>query len=135
MKGKITICRTEGQKGSWMSLTVVDEASGVQFVDIKIEMEAFAYLLSGLARQECEFELRNAENVGKKKWSKTVQVPLPDATGKEEFIKEVKRSLEDGNFLVGGWRVNDYECESNSHRKNYTKKLFSVTIYKYEDVP
>lgn len=63
--GKITISMTQGGSGDTINITVVDEDSQTQFLDLTLGMEEFAYLLSGQARIPCYFELRRTERVGK----------------------------------------------------------------------
>ena len=67
MKGQITISRRKSTKsGDYLSITVKDDKSGVEFLEVQMTLTDFAYAITGQGFIACDFELF-AQNVGKRR--------------------------------------------------------------------
>jgi hypothetical protein len=111
MKGKITISRWHSnQDGDGMSIEVWDEVSGVSFLEVEMTPHDFALALTGLARQECTFELRGVQNIGKVREQKTVII---EVTG---GVRENEKAALLAPFEVDGWKGYAGDLGNSHHR-------------------
>ena len=111
MKGKITISKPSNRE--YVNIRIYDTDSGLEFVEVKIELKNFSEALLGLARVECEFETRDLDLIGTTRETKVVDVP--DFGGNEISLKP---------FLVDGWKY--VYGWGNHHYK--TKEGYRVTF-------
>lgn len=94
-KGRLSITRPRGGSGpEVISIRLVDDDAGIEFVQVEVELAAFSDCLTGLADTDCEFEVRGLENVGKRIERETIEFLMPDcefgnrkSVAKEEAMK------------------------------------------------
>lgn len=129
LAGKLSISRVHSSHdgvshhGDYMNITIVDESSRVQFVDVQVDIKTFMDVLTGLARQPCEFELRQSELVGMIKEYKSLLVPKPEWNASEEDIDEILAPFE-----VDGWTATRENIE-NHH--NYRGDKVQVSFHRF----
>jgi hypothetical protein len=132
MNGRISISRWTSNKAPFngIRITVVDEKSGTHFIEVDVSPENFANALFAMSEQECEFELRGMDNVGKTREQKTVPIIFPTddlfvATNPERD-RVLDRHLRDEE--VDGWialrhtisRRHGVKCSDTAHMVNVT---------------
>jgi hypothetical protein len=79
MKGKITITRTQNNREDprIIHIQIEDGSSSARIIDLVMTPEDFGNAITGLVMQECEYQLTNADKVGKVREVKTEIVPVP----------------------------------------------------------
>lgn len=129
LRGAITISRPRGRSAETIDICVIDELSGVEFVSVRISPANFAEALVGLARVECEFDLR-PDLVGTVYEHKEELVPLPHDHyyGTSRDKREQVAAEAFAPFEVDGWRgrVDDL---FNPHRRGLNGA--KVTFVRY----
>lgn len=102
--GEIRISCPHGDGLDYIHIEVTDESSRIKFLSAEVKYADFALALTGLG-VTCEFRLRGAENVGKTRETKRVDVfvPFSDFTNRKEVALEAVRAVEQDGW-VGRWR-------------------------------
>jgi len=109
LPGKITISKTScNLEDDYISISIVDESSHVQFVDVKMSLLDFANAITGLAFNSCDFELRHPELVGMKRESKSELLPRPKFGCS---VVDLQRILDP--FEVDGWFGSFYDMKNH----------------------
>jgi len=115
LKGNLTIGKVYCSKGdNYVSIRIEDEKSSIQFLEIDISLEGIANAIFGASPTDCEFNLRNTENVGKKREIKSVNVRVPD---NRHLLKEKDWAKLAEPFEVDGW-IGHHDDLDNSKNKN-----------------
>lgn len=127
LAGKVTISRTSSNvDGDCVTITLIDESSSCQLVEVSMSMEAFGLAVTGLSRVECEY-LLTAENAGKVRQVKTESVALPGGSG----IRDKKKAAEAlAPYEVDGWKGRKEDLH-NPHLISGGKA--SVTFIRFVD--
>lgn len=115
LKGRLTICKTTGSEGNYVSIRVEDDDACARALEIRLSLEEFANCVFGLACCKCEFDLNTNTNVmGKKRQHKTVQVFVPanTPTNRDGFRAAALRQLV-SEYEDNGWEGHDEDC--NNH--------------------
>jgi hypothetical protein len=125
LKGKLTISRIRKEDGFVMSMKVMDELSRSRFIEVEISPENLVLAITSLADQECEFELRSCDRVGKQHEVKVeyVQGIRPN---KKDFIMDFICAVLP--FEVDGWKA-DNQNDYNDH--NMTEKGYKVIFHRW----
>lgn len=80
-QGSITISRVSSTHGDpYIQVSIQDETSRHQFIELTMSMEAFAMALTGMGAQPLMFDLRGVDYVGKRREFKNELVPRPPST-------------------------------------------------------
>lgn len=114
-QGALTISKYQGgQRGSGVTVSLRDNLSKCEIIDIDISVEEFAQALFGLGDRPCEFEAR-VKNLGKTRETKSERIKPPE-------IKDYKRSKEIAAkalkpYEIDGW-YGDEDDLLNHHRCN-----------------
>ena len=128
MKAKVTISRSSDDI---VRIRIRDVASGVEFAEIGLTVEAYGYAITGLSEQEGELEVRGLERVGKKRITepRTIACPI------NSYDKNLLGAWLKENAQEDGWIVSTYlgSQSSVSHEEGKTILRYSVT--KYVDWP
>jgi hypothetical protein len=128
LKGRLSIGRyLNSDDEESIHIELVDENSHIQFLEIKMDHEAFANAIFSL-QANVSFELRFAENVGKTRERKEVVLELPTSYGytDEERSKAQKDAYTPHE--VDGWQVVEYDLSYNMHKVvSYNKKNKTFT--------
>jgi hypothetical protein len=84
-------------------MRVTDETSGVVVLDLTMSVEAFGYALTGLAMQECQFQVFGQQAIGKVRETKTELIVIKSeyAPKAEQVIEKYNR----GDVQVEGWTL------------------------------
>jgi hypothetical protein len=127
VKGNISISRVTSGGHDWIEIRIGDDASRIEFVEAKIEMEEYARLISGLSHQPCEIEVRGVNHIGKRKVSESrTAVAKIDTLGR----KELQQWLID-NCQEEGWILDPYLGSQGSISRNDGKLLLRYSVYKF----
>ncbi len=120
-KGRITVSRRQGgDSENPIVITIVDDISGVGFVEASMSLEVFAEVITGHGHLKCTLEyLPEAFAViGKRYENKTETVAFPDEIiagyGKDR-IARVQTWLHKIGMEVDGWKANAEDI-NNHHR-------------------
>lgn len=138
ISAKISITRPHGPNGSYISICIYDDLSGIGFFDGRMELSEFAECVTGLSRQPIPAEVRGLDLVGLKHVWERRSCSLPDELShkrgedQEEWIR-INRQEE-------GWIVDPVLRSRNStshdHKTGITTAHYSVHKYiKPEEVP
>jgi hypothetical protein len=124
---QVTISR---QSNNEVHITLVDSASRIEFVDVKLSLEEFANAITGLSYIECEADVRRLDVVGKRKVTslRTVICPL------DTYDKGRLRAWLEESCQEDGWEIDSYlgSQGSVSHTSEGTRLHYAV--YRYEEI-
>lgn len=112
LKGKLDIHHPHCSDGrEIVTISVIDDASSCEVIEIEVLLETFAHALFGMSRQDCKFEI-HPKNVGMVREVKDVMVPRPE--GYEKITREEGEKLA-AEHLVDGWMLRDPSDFRNGH--------------------
>lgn len=113
-EGKISIGRVHSNNGEWVEITIKDETSLVEFLEVKVSLENFAKLITGLSYIDCNFQTRGLNLVGKQREYKTVIVACDGWSLKRDEEEAINAVL--APYEVDGWIGRRYDLKNS---KNY----------------
>ena len=109
-------------------LTITDESSRIQFVELKMTPEQFAFMISARVTTDLECEVYGLDGVGKVRESKTELVPFSPygSVSKEVRLRAARQALEP--FESDGWtgRIDDL---FNGHRSAGRERGFQLVTF------
>lgn len=101
LTGKITMSMNAHDG---LRIEINDEASVTQVIRLHMSAEDAFAMLSGHARQPCEFLLMNAGKAGKRRETRTLEFPLEkNMCDREEIAAVAQTHLPDGWEIIGGF--------------------------------
>lgn len=124
---KITICRTRSShEDDYISVSVHDDKSGIQFLTMKIGLADFAQCITGLSAVHGEGTVRGLDYIGKKRVSenRSVECPL------ESYDRKELSAWIDANCQEEGWIVNSSLNSQGSVRG----KTLNYSVTKFVEV-
>lgn len=125
MKGNFRISRDI--QTNVIHLYVIDELSEVTFLILRTSPEDLAKALTGNYTNECEFELRGAEVIGKRLEMKHEVVTIPgDGAYTEELIQQVVAPLE-----VDGWMARTYTIGNHHYQEG--RRSYKISLIRFVD--
>lgn len=137
LSGNITISRTSSSVEPFDSINIriADDASGVQFVELRLSLDDFAKLICGQSNIHGDMIVRGLENIGMVREVKTEDVLISTNCSYDErpvLAAQAIKSLE-----VDGW-VGRLEDAANSHRMikylpEHKAELSSITFVRFVD--
>lgn len=124
-KGNASISRwtSSGDPHTGITITLNDETSGTQCVEIHLTIEAFAIAITGGSHQKCEFEWRPG-NVGKFAENKE-EIVTVDWTEKSEA--KIRKAL--APFEKDGWSARRSDVTNHHMRTEAGKQR--VTFFRF----
>ena len=125
MKAQLSISRSSQ---GYINLEIVDCASRVEFVAIRITYEDFAKCVTGLGCQPAEMEVRRLECVGKKKINEKRSIVYPH---QNEYRREVLEQWLERNAKEEGWEVNAYLGSQSSVQTKDGKTVLYYSVTKF----
>lgn len=127
---KVSISISRNSTGK-IGMRVVDESSRIEFLDVSIELEAFAEIITGLSFVKCDAEFRGMQYVGKTKVTEKRSAICPIDTYDKEILSKwlLKKKQEDG------WIIDTYLGSQGSvgYNQDGVGKLLNYSVYKYVD--
>lgn len=133
LKGKISIGRYTSNKAPdicW--ITISDEVSGTQFLEIQLTPENLGLALTGLSSLDCQFDLRGSERVGKQREQKTEVVTIypPKNAKVHQALREASKL-----FLADGWlpMINDNSRYEPIEQVSEREWSYRVTFVRWVD--
>lgn len=118
LPGKVTISRTGSSIGpDTIRIEVIDQGSGISFVNAVMSLEDFARAVTGYGWQSAELEVRELEKVGMILETKREQVTYDGPYFKEgalELAPTITEALRP--FEVDGWK-GDKSDLVNPHKR------------------
>jgi hypothetical protein len=125
---KLSISRPSyGDGRRKINLTIQDDASRVQFVDLEINLEHMMEALTGLSHCPCEVEVRGLAYVGKTKVTERREIVCPLKSCKTEDLRRwlVENAQEDG------WILDSYLGSQGSTASHSEGTLLRYNVYKF----
>lgn len=98
-KAKVTIGRYSNATNPKIYIEITDELSGMTFVHVELDLQAFAMAITGLSMVEGEMELNNLDYVGKRREMKYETVPVDSG-----FMRYEEAANLATPFEVDGWQ-------------------------------
>lgn len=127
LKGSISISRPQYSDGrKQIEITLIDERSACQAIEVHIGMEAFAEALTGLGRVACDFDFNNSGVVGMVYEHKTEIVPIPDSLYRDDD-KRVSEVL--SLFEKDGWEGCRSDVTNHHHHSRKGDQLFARVTF------
>lgn len=124
IKAAISISRSSDDR---VNVTLVDNASNIQFVDMSLSMVDYAKLITGLSRVEITGEVRGLENVGKLKVRESRKIICPLDTYDKSTLREWLLSTQ----AEEGWIIDTYLGSQNSITSHEGRLVLNYAVYKY----
>lgn len=129
-KGKLGISRVTCSDGNdYMNITITDNESHIQIVDVEVDIVEFANAITGQSYRDCEFELRGVANVGKKREQKSqkIKIPRADYTNKQ-WRKDMAEAA--APFEIDGWKaqIEDYNGYRSTHPEDHDDRTVLYTV-------
>ena len=126
LKGKISITRPSrgGDVDQCVSIQLKDCASGINFLEIDVPMEQFAYAITGLSSQACEFETRGLARIGMKRIYEKREAIY---AGPDAHNKAVIRAWLEATRQEEGWMLDTYI----DHQGATVKTAADMTLVRY----
>lgn len=124
--GEMSCCRDNHGK---IHIEIQCSSSGVHFVDILLEAEQFAMLVTGAHISDIPLKVNGLDRVGKTKIRESRQVLLPLETYSRD---EQEKWLVD-NCQEEGWILNPYLRSQSSQVRIDGTNYLNYSVYKYID--
>lgn len=127
LSGKLSINRiTHSDRKGTIRITLTDEASSCQAVEIEIGLGEFADCLTGLGHVGCSFEWNDSGVIGSFHQHKEESIPYPS------FRRDDTEALTTylAPYETDGWRARRGDV-FNGHRRS--QGMVSVTFTRYVD--
>lgn len=129
MNGKIVLTVPySNEKGSYVSIRVEDEKSGITFLEINMTMEEFGKFIACPANANCTYELSETENIGKHRIFQFVQAYSNEL--RELPTSEIKRIASDGWIISESHLKNSNNFRLNPDLNGYKYKV-NVGVTKF----
>jgi hypothetical protein len=126
MKAKVTISRASDDK---VRIRIRDEASGIEFAEVSLSIEAYGYVVTGLSEQPADLEVRGLQWVGKKRISEPRRIVCPLDT----YNKEALSAWLEENGQEEGWLVSTYLGSQKSVSRTPEGTVLNYSVTKYVD--
>ena len=127
LKAKVTISR---RSNDLVYLQIRDVSSNSDFVEVELELENYALLITGLSSIEGNMEVRGLANVGKTKVSESRSIVAPHLGYETKKFSEWLVA----NAQEEGWILNPYLSSQKSILNNSDgTKTINYTVYKFVD--
>lgn len=123
MRGRISISRNNN---GIIKIEIADKKSSIVFLKADMDMRDFAAAVTGLSYQDCEFELVQSNNIGKRLEVKQIMVDCP-AWG-DAFYKEITKIVKP--YEIDGWEASEYDLK-NCNPHNIVDKKYKVTFRRF----
>ena len=128
--GTITISCRRGEE-DYMSITLVDGASRISFLDIKMTLEEFAKAVTGQGFIPFNGTARNFGNLGKQKITEDFEFKMPS----NDFInRKESAAVEAKRVCPEGWLIDTYFGSQSSFVEKGGDCWASTSIYKFVEV-
>lgn len=116
LPGKITISRVSGSS-EYIRIVVVDEKSGCEIVEARLEFDEYARALTGEGRVNCRLRYNETSLIGKTKQTKRVVVPCSPEERRDADLGKLLAPFE-----VDGWigRIADLTNPHNREGDGYS---------------
>lgn len=109
-------------------ISIEDEASRTEFVEVKLSPHDFAMAVTGLSFVKVTGSVRGLENVGKKKVTEKRSVVCPlDSYDKKDLSAWLEQ-----NCSEQGWLLNTYLGSQGSVEYVDGGRKLNYSVYKYE---
>jgi len=110
-----------------ITVTLTDDASNIQFVDMSMSMIDYANLITGLSHVRITGEVRGLEHVGKLRVREPRRVVCPLDTYDQSTLREwlVTTQAEEG------WTIDAYLGSQSSITSHEGQRVLNYAVYKY----
>jgi len=127
IKGELSIVRSSD---GFIRLSIVDELSHAQFVELKLTYEQFAEAVTGCHTPDIDMEVRGLNRVGKRRvrQSRSVLCPL------NVYNRELLQTWLVENCQEEGWTIDTYLGSQSSTKSVDGGTLLNYAVFKYVEV-
>lgn len=110
-----------------VNVTLIDDASNIQFVDMSLSMVDYAKLITGLSHVEITGEVRGLEYVGKLRVREPRRVVCPLDTYDKSVLREWLLTTQNEE----GWPIDAYLGSQSSITSHEGQRVLNYAVYKY----
>jgi hypothetical protein len=115
LQGSLRFGAVTGGDGGYVSIELIDETSGISFLDIELSYEQFGRLVGSNGGVDCSYTVRGVENIGKKHEHKRGSVKMPASVyqkltagvGYDSREKALGQWIKE-NAKEEGWHIDTY---------------------------
>lgn len=135
----ISLSRPSGFGPEYITVRIEDRTSSIEFVELRIKLDDFARMMTGLAYVDAEMVTRGLENVGKVREYVRAQVFISDrdyANASKGTYDESKKGLAKwlvDNHARDGWETDTYLGSQGSIGHVKDGKLLNFGYFRYVD--
>lgn len=131
LEGKITITRRNVSKGSdYINISIRDNLSSIEFVDIDISFASFAEAITGRGFVPCSLKVNHLDCVGKKYEGKRFEFEMPEHSlgNRKDIANQTAKEL-----CPDGWIPRYYFGSQDSFFEKDGKKYARCYIERWLD--
>lgn len=128
INASITISRNSRDT---IRIRVKDDASRIQFIDVKMTPHDFAMAITGLSEIEVQADVHGLEHVGKTRVTEPRTAVCPLNT----YDKDALRQWLKDNCQEPGWMLDDYIDSQGSVTWGKDNATIRYRVYRYEAPP
>lgn len=122
-KGNMTISRDSGDN---INISFRDDASLIEFLDVRMSLEDYALMITGVARVGVEGEVRGLQNVCKTKVTAHRRVECPGGLTRDQYKEWLIENCQEE-----GWILNTYLGSQGSVSYGSGKTFLNYSVYKF----
>lgn len=129
IEGKITISRPMGYDNDYVSLTVQDESSRAEFLEVRISLVDFTKAITGQGHMPVRFTTKGLDVIGKTKEQKELVFSM----GEDGITKNDKDIAEyhAQSYADEGWIASNYFGSQNSFFTKDGIRYARTTQFRY----
>lgn len=133
LSGTFTVCRQSN--GEFVTVTLRDENSRINFAVAEIRLTDFSKALFGLAEVPAEVTVNELQHIGKKKEhrSRTIRIPakvLKKAKVSQYHVGQLEAYVEN-NYQHKGWILNSSLRSQGSHTYEGDVSVLKVSYHRF----
>lgn len=127
----VTISRIQSShEPNSFRISIGDESSGLNIVEVSMSHEQFANALTGIAHSKANYARKPKQsmidNIGKKKETRSFNIAKHDIYDKDELKRYVIEQVNESGELKDGWMIWD-----DGTRSQQPTLMHKVILYRY----
>ena len=131
IKGTVSINRLSGLSEPTIQITVTDEDARVEFLQLRMTLDAFARCVTGQSMIECNLKVRGLKNVGKVYEQRPLEFQLKQRNyGNNRKSNAIKKA---DHLTPDGWTASHYFGSQNSFFTKNGENWARTYMYRWVD--
>lgn len=127
---KISISRVTGGEGpDYVSLTIQDGTSRCELVDMQIDFDTFARLLTGQSYMDAKAEFGNFDTIGATMETKLIALYAP--RGKHYMFTDTELDAIVAPHETDGWRIHRHDIGNYHKVIKGSPETYTVAAHRY----